>query len=61
MGSTLLEWENTSRGLRLTPDSPKQTLSRTIYGKAMILDPWGTDLIDDPAGQHEEGAFWISE
>jgi len=47
-----------------TPDSQKPTIPRTSYGKAMIVDPWGTVLakcIDDPTGQHEAGAFCIAE
>ena len=59
------------------PDSPKPPTAtatataasttaapRTSYGKAMIVDPWGTVIarcIDDPAGQHAEGAFCIAE
>jgi len=46
------------------PGSPKPIPPRTSYGKAMIVDPWGTVVakcIDDPAGQHEEGAFCIAE
>ena len=48
------------------PDSPKPKpiAPRISYGKAMIVDPWGTVIakcIDDPAGQHEEGTFCIAE
>jgi len=49
------------------PDAraPKRTTApRASYGKAMIVDPWGTVVarcIDDPAGQHAEGAFCIAD
>lgn len=55
-------------GERLPGSSPtSDSTSRPFHGyhmRAMTIDPWGTVLakcVDDPAGQHENGAFCVAE